>query len=349
MKPEKSSDLMAAFYDVERHQPLIYAFLTASEGAALSATSQFWSASYKAVSAACPIEHLQQLIAAMRDDGGKIRWTDASIKRFVCLLSAVFNRLGLHNGSEQAVTIVNAMGKIELADQMLVMCQLLSSPAFFKLVMAKGSIDQWLSLGLEKVTVICECPAIQAWQMAEWQQLPLAAFTIKWPLTNAYLSADQVTRICQMQQQLLLEVKRQLPESGAAYHRALNSIFYIRPDSRHYALLRSYHAYTSMLSTYVQFCSGPLALYLMATWASPKALLRIPQAVLNNTGRWIRFTSNRRLALYQVLSEHTHDVDLLRDQGRIDALVRVKFAALPKADDKFIYDKSADSSTLLTV
>ncbi|MDF1794943.1 MAG: hypothetical protein P1U63_00250 [Coxiellaceae bacterium] len=249
------------------------------------------------------------------------------------LLTSFLSLLSIDVGSPQALVVLERLQSMDESGWQIV-AEILSSPEVFNCFLSKGSLVEVVSLGLRKVQMIRQNPQIQEWDMATWQAFPLEVFDARIPLTDKPLTQDQAKQLMKNQQVMLGLVKQQLPDGGARHKLALDTWYGIQSTDPHKELLHSYHAYTTMLSSKYQFGSGSLAVYLLATWDDPKALLQVPESVFDDRARWMKITSNQRIAQYQVLQAHPNDWRLLCDKGRFDALVAERYALLPVEDDR---------------
>ncbi|MDF1654926.1 MAG: hypothetical protein P1U34_07420 [Coxiellaceae bacterium] len=276
------------------------------------------------------IEDLAHFVPDWRDVGA----FDLASKAYGCqLLASILTCLRIDSGLPQARSYLERFRTMSGCDAQ-VLGELLSSPKFFECILSKASLIDVFGLKLRRVQMIRQNPAIQEWSLASWQAMPLEVFDAKMPLTGEPLVQSQVQQLIRNQAALLGLVKRRLPAGGEGHKLALGSLFGIDPRDPDLPLLHSYHAYTTALSSNYQFGSGVLCVYLLATWGDPKALLQVPESVLNDRKRWVKVTSNERKALYQVLQECPNDWRLLCDRERFDALVAERYATLPPEEDE---------------
>ncbi len=250
------------------------------------------------------------------------------------LLTSIVALLSLGVDAPQATAILEQIASMG-DSQVQMLSELFSSPDVFNCFFSKGNLAQIFGLGLCKVQMIRQNPEIQAWDMVAWQAFPLRVFDLKLPLTGKPLMHTQAQQLIRNQVAILAAVKQQLLGGGERHKLALESWYGIDPVDPQFSLLRSYHAYTSQLASNCDFRSGPLGVFLLATWTDPKALLQIPESVLTDSKRWVNgMTTNRRKAQYQVLQENPNDWRLVCDQPRFDALVAARYAALPLEQDR---------------
>ncbi|MDF1760545.1 MAG: hypothetical protein P1U40_08420 [Coxiellaceae bacterium] len=277
------------------------------------------------------IEDLACYVPGWRDAG---ELAAAAREYATQLLTSIVTLLSLGVDAPQATAILEQIASMG-DSQVQILSELFSSPDVFNCFFSKGNLAQIFSLGLRKVQMIRQNPEIQAWDMVAWQAFPLRVFDVKMPLTDKPIMHAQAQQVIRNQVAILAAVKRQLPDGGGRHELALESWYGIDPADPQLPLLRSYHAFTSHLASHCEFFSGPLVVFLLATWTDPKALLQIPESVLTDRKRWVDgVTTNRRKAQYQILQENPNDWRLLCDQARFDALVAGRYAALPIEEER---------------